>query len=86
MYSIVCHADASRYSLVVAVHISHVIHHHAGLPTREAASITQAAMRTGRAVVKSGLTKEVGETIMSDIKSCGFMQSNKSFDFKLEQA
>jgi ATP-dependent Clp protease adapter protein ClpS len=85
MYAIVCHADTSRFSLITAVGIVHVMHHHIGLPTVEAEAITQAAMRTGRAVVKSGLTKEVGETIMADIKSCGFVQSNKSFDFKLEQ-
>jgi hypothetical protein len=85
MFCIVAHANTAAFSMEQTFMIAHVMLH-VGVSGRDAMVLALKAQLCGRLVVKSGLTKEVGETIMDEVNDCGVFKDQDSFNFKLEQA
>ena len=86
LFAIVVHANTQAFGLSLAIIVAHVIVAHVGLSAAKSAHFTRIAMQQGRCVIKSGLTKEVADTIMSEINDCDLTRDSKNFSFKMEQA
>lgn len=86
LYNLVCKADTGHHADLTALSVvAHVIEHHAGLSRIPASTQAASALRQGREVIKTGLTKEVAETLARACNRCSCRAHFHAFDFVLEK-
>jgi len=86
LYNLVCKADTGHHADITALSVvAHVIENHVGVGRVAAAAQAASALRQGREVIKTGLTKEIGDTLVQACNRCSCRAHFNSFDFVLEK-